>query len=79
VLLAINSGETEARAEKFMQANGYSFTVLLDRYQDVVPFYRVSGYPTTFFIDADGVIQAIKVGAFVNVEQIEKSLAKIMP
>jgi thiol-disulfide isomerase/thioredoxin len=79
VILAVNSGEMGARVEQFMQANGYSFTVLLDRYQDVVPFYHVSGLPTTFFIDAEGVIRYIKVGAFVSVEQIENSLKTIMP
>ena len=29
---------------------------------DVVKRYRVRGMPTTFFIDAEGVIQAVKVG-----------------
>jgi thiol-disulfide isomerase/thioredoxin len=79
IFLAINSGETGARVENFLEANGYNFTVLLDRYQDVLPFYRVTGLPTTFFIDADGVIQYIKVGAFVSVEQIELNLETIMP
>ena len=79
VILAINSGETGARAGEFIKTNGYSFTVLLDRYQDVVPFYKVSGLPVTFFIDAEGVIRDIKVGAFVSTEQIENSLKTIMP
>jgi peroxiredoxin len=79
VILAINSGETGARVKEFIQTNGYTFTVLLDRYQDVVPFYKVRGLPTTFFIDAEGVIRDIKVGAFVSMEQIENSLEKIMP
>jgi len=79
VILAVNDGETGARAEEFMQTNGYSFKVLLDRFQDVIPFYKVRGLPTTFFIDPEGVIRDIKVGAFVSKEQIENSLETIMP
>ena len=79
VILAINSGETETQAKEFMRTNGYSFTVLLDRYQDVVPFYKVRGLPTTFFIDKEGVIQDIRVGAFTSREQIDNYLIKIMP
>jgi peroxiredoxin len=78
VILAVNDGETSARAEEFIQANGYTFTVLLDFYGDVVPFYKVRGLPTTFFIDKEGVIRDIRVGAFSSAGQIEKSLGKIM-
>jgi peroxiredoxin len=78
VILAVNYGETGARAEEFVQLFGYTFTVVLDFYQDVTPFYKLRGLPTTFFIDKEGVIRDIKVGPFSNSGQVEKSLAKIM-
>ncbi|MEM6430550.1 MAG: TlpA disulfide reductase family protein [Deinococcota bacterium] len=43
----------------------------LDRASDVIRDYRVRGMPTTFFIDATGIIQAIKVGAVTSSELAE--------
>jgi cytochrome c biogenesis protein CcmG, thiol:disulfide interchange protein DsbE len=78
MVVAVNSGETTSQAKEFMQAYGYSFPVLLDRSQDVTIDYKIRGFPTTFFVDADGVIRDIKVGAFTSRQQIEVSLKKIM-
>lgn len=43
----------------------------LDTTRDVVRDYRVRGMPTTFFIDADGIIQAVKVGEVRQAEMTE--------
>lgn len=40
----------------------------LDRTLDVVKNYRVRGMPSTFFIDANGVIQAVKQGLLLESE-----------
>jgi len=79
VVLAINIGESSAKAEEFMQSYNLSFTVLLDTKQDVAQRYNISGIPTTFFIDKDGIIQDKVIGAFQNKTQIENRLSKIMP
>ena len=79
VVLAINIGENSAKAEEFMQNYNLSFTVLLDTKQDVAQRYNISGIPTTFFIDKDGIIQDKVIGAFQNKTQIETRLSKIMP
>lgn len=79
VLLAINSGETAAQAGQFMLAYGYSFQVLLDSNQSVTIDYNIRGMPTTFFIDAEGIIKDIKVGAFLSKAQVEAGLNKILP
>lgn len=50
--------------------------VELDKTLDVIKKYRIRGMPTTFFIDADGVIQAIKVG-FITPAETEGLLASI--
>ena len=42
--------------------------VALDSTADVVRDYRVRGLPTTFFIDAAGVIQGVKVGFLLPAE-----------
>ncbi len=79
VLLTINIGESSSKVEEFMQDYNLSFPVLLDTKRDVAQKYNVRGIPTTFFIDKDGIIQDMKVGAFQSKEEIESSLSKIIP
>jgi len=79
VILAVNIGEAPSTVEDFITSNNFSFPVLLDTEQNVALKYNIRAIPTTFFIDPDGVIQQIKVGAFANILEIKKSLAKIIP
>ena len=79
VLLAINVGESSSKVEEFMQNHNLSFTVLLDTKQNVARRYNITGIPTTFFIDKDGIIQEKVIGAFRNKTQIENRLSKIIP
>jgi len=84
VILAINiidelRGESPSRAKEFMESYGFSFPVLLDANQDVALKYNIRAIPTTFFIDKDGIIQDIKIGAFSSKTEIEKRLVKIIP
>jgi len=62
-----------------MESNYLSFPALLDTNQEVALEYNMRGIPTTFFIDKDGIIQDMEVGAFRSVVEIEASLRKIMP
>ena len=74
LVLAINIGESSSKAEEFMQSYNLSFTVLLDTKQDVAQRYNITGIPTTFFIDKDGIIQEKVSSAFQNKTQIENRL-----
>ena len=62
-----------------MQSYNLSFPALLDIKQDVAQKYNITGSPTTFFIDKDGIIQEKVIGAFQNKAQIENRLSKIIP
>ncbi len=79
ILLAINIGESSSKVESFMQSYNLSLPVLLDTSGDVAQRYNITGIPTTFFIDKDGIIQERIIGAFLNKEAIEKHLRKIIP
>lgn len=79
VILAIDKGESPSTVENFMQSYNLSFPVLLDINQNVALEYNIRGIPTTFLIDKDGIIQAIKVGAFSSKADIENNLSKIIP
>ena len=79
VLLTVNMGGTSSQVAEFLEAQQLSLPVLLDSKQDVSGTYNIRYVPTTFFIDEDGVIQAVKVGAFPNQHSIETELDKIVP
>ncbi len=79
VVLTIDIGESQATVERFLHNQNLSLPVLLDIRQGVAGKYSITGIPTTYFIDKDGVIRDIKVGAFWNKEQIESYLNRIGP
>jgi len=79
VVLAINIGESLSQVKEFMESHDLSFPVLLDMEGKVAEQYNIGGIPTTFSVDKDGIIQAMRVGAFPNKAAIEKSLNKIIP
>ncbi len=79
VLLAVNIQENPTKVKGFIEGAGYTFPVLLAAGNEVPLAYNIRGIPATFFIDADGVIRDIKVGAFFTAGEIESKLVKIMP
>jgi thiol-disulfide isomerase/thioredoxin len=79
VLLAVNLQEDPGKVRAFIEDAGYSFPILLTSGNEVPLSYNIRGIPATFFIDADGVIRDIKVGAFFGIGDIESRLVKIMP
>ena len=74
VILAVNLQESADDVQYYLAANGYSFTVLLDVNGAVGNKYNIRGIPTTFFIDKDGIIKDMVLGAFQNKAQIEQKL-----
>lgn len=79
VLLTIDIGESPATIKEFMLKYNLTMPVLLDARESVAQRYNITGIPTTFLIDKDGVIRAKIIGAFPSTEAIEKELSKIMP
>ena len=82
VILAINVGESPGTVTQFLDSNNLSpliNTVLFDSNGAALKKYRIQYYPTTFFVDRDGIIQEKVIGAFPNKEAIVNRLGKIMP
>ena len=77
VILAVNIGESAATAEEFMVDNNLSFPVLLDTSQEIAREYNIRNIPTTLFIDRDGTVQDIKIGAILGMADWEERLNKI--
>jgi len=78
VLLPVNINGTSSQVKDFLQSHDLFLPVLLDINQNVARKYGIQYIPTTFFIDEEGIIQVVKVGAFPNKEAIENDLNKIM-
>ena len=62
VLLAINEEESVETVRPFIQANNFTFPVLLDLQGKVAQQYSTRSFPTTFIIDREGVIQHVQTG-----------------
>ncbi|MHA7962660.1 TlpA family protein disulfide reductase [Paenibacillus sp. CAU 1782] len=58
-LYGVNSTnyDKERDARKFVQDHGFTFPILMDREGTVTGLYKVNTFPTSFLIDADGVIR----------------------
>ena len=76
--LGIDQGEPLEVVSEYLDTYRISFTVPLDTDQAVGDRYQVRGMPTTFFVDADGVIQHLWVGE-MNAIILAEGIAKIWP
>ena len=64
-VLLINLKEEPALVASFIEANGYSATVLLDREGEVARRYSVYGIPVSYLIDKKGSV-VFKSPGFVD-------------
>jgi len=62
VVLAVDVGESEGKARRYLEAHSLTFPVLSDAESKVSAKYRVSGFPTHFFVDPSGLISSVAVG-----------------
>jgi len=77
VVLAINSQEDAATVQQFINAQEFTFPVLLDTQASVINQYKVRGLPTTFIIDRDGVIRYVHTGAITQ-RQLEDVIGPLL-
>jgi cytochrome c biogenesis protein CcmG/thiol:disulfide interchange protein DsbE len=75
VVLAVGWRDTPTELSKFANAHGFTFKVLADVSDGVGNQYGLTGVPTTFFIDKNGVIQEMQIGAMNKATMVAK-LAK---
>jgi peroxiredoxin len=63
-ILAVNATSQDRLTEiqEFVTRLDLTFPILLDREGTVMETYQVSALPTTFFINADGIIEEVVIG-----------------
>jgi peroxiredoxin len=77
-VFAVDFDEGQAEVEDFAKAFGLTFDVLLDPGGEVNNMYRVLGYPSSYFVDAEGIIRVVHVGMMTE-SQLDDNLAQILP
>jgi peroxiredoxin len=64
VVLSVNTDDSNrSAAEQFVREKKLAFLILWDENNAVNRLYNIRGLPTSFFIDATGVIRAVVVGS----------------
>jgi peroxiredoxin len=61
-VIAINAGQDRKAVVEFMQKLGVSYPALMDENSAIAKRYGVVGLPTTYFVDAKGLVRAKLVG-----------------
>ncbi len=77
VVIGIDILEPEDVVRRFVEQGGYSWTFVLDTSGEVAANYRIAAIPTSLFIDREGIIQAVNIGAMTK-RAIESKLAEAM-
>ncbi len=78
MIIEMDVAEPAEAVAQFVQEYNMTMPVVLDRRQEVTRLYRTDSFPTSFFIDKNGVIQARWIG-YLPEDQLALNLEKIMP
>jgi peroxiredoxin len=82
VVVGIDLQENAAAVQQFAREFGMKYPLVIDRNGGVADTWRiggpVEGIPSSYFIDADGIVQARSYGPMTP-QTIADNLAKILP
>lgn len=70
-VLAVNVGESEKIVKEFIEENGYSLPVLLDKTQEVGIAYNTFSIPTSVVVDKEGIIRVYRPGLMTYEQMLE--------
>ena len=68
MVLGVNAAEPEATVKKNIDELGITFDILLDPESQAVRDYHISGFPTTYLIDKEGMIKVKHIGQLSQAE-----------
>ncbi|MGE5549115.1 MAG: TlpA family protein disulfide reductase [Bacteroidota bacterium] len=77
-ILAVDLKEGMQEVSKFASGQGMTFPVLIDRTGAVADMYGISGIPTTYILDANGVIRDVIVGGTTK-SVLSSKVRRILP
>lgn len=76
VILAVNVKEEKDKVKDYIEGGGYDFEVVLDYEGKVAQTYLISAYPTSYFIDKEGILLG-GVPGMLELPQMEQLLEGI--
>jgi len=76
IVLTVNVDNDVSEVQEFVDTNKYTFPVLLDLDGEACIDYR-RGAPTTFFVDANGIIREIRDETFESLDEIKNILQSL--
>jgi len=77
IILAVNVRGDVDKVNFYVGSQKFTFPVLLDTQGDVDSVYRVPYFPTSFFIDSDGIIRHIVKERFQSISEVDEILSTI--
>ncbi|ULQ59667.1 TlpA family protein disulfide reductase [Brucepastera parasyntrophica] len=77
VVLAVNCAEPAKTISDFLSRRNLTMTTVLDTGYAISMLYQVNAIPQSFIIDRNGVIQAVKIGAFTETE-LDGAVLKVL-
>lgn len=76
VVLAVDVMEDKETVEAYIREGGYDFEVVLDEDRAIARLYLVGGYPTSYFIDEEGILTK-SIPGMMTYDQMNKILNEI--
>jgi peroxiredoxin len=76
IILAIDSQESKATVKEYLDSNNISLKVLLDSDGAITQNYGITGFPTTFVVNREGVLFTYISGA-TNKETLRDIIKKV--
>ncbi|TJX13075.1 TlpA family protein disulfide reductase [Tissierella creatinini] len=73
VVLAVDVMEDKETVEDYISEGGYTFDVVLDEDGKISQTYMVRGFPTSYFVDAEGIL-LVEVPGMMTYEQMNQKL-----
>jgi len=67
-----NAAENQVR--RFIDENGFTFPVILDRYSEGWQIYQQRGIPANYVIDTEGIVRFFRPGSYLNKRQMVEFL-----
>ncbi len=76
-VVALSIGEARGDVQAYVNKTGLTFDIGLDSDTSVSAQYRIVGIPTHFFVDRDGVLREIRIGA-LNKKGMEERVLSLL-
>ena len=77
VVIGVDLLEDENEVRQYVQQGGFSWTFVIDTTGAVATNYGITAIPTSLFLDKEGVIRAVSIGAMTK-RAMESKLAEAM-